>query len=509
MKYQKTELVIAFFGLMLFALSGAFAQTDAFALEYATIAEQFNSMVHFDKPLSPTPELSGLRTAKLSEPLAGGSGSNGTARYSLLDLLELASINNPSLLVAKEAESAALADLRSAKARRLPTVKVETSGSFIGNPIGPISITKGQFGSEAGVDIPPRDILLYKGMENSNYSFKLTGDQPLFTWGKIKLGIKLAESAISASSVQKLKAERELAIKLRGTWEAMTYFKLMFDIMDLQTRIGNRLVELAEKSATAGFITQTDYASSKIKLKEIDIARVKLEEKRDRLLSELAAMAGLDELTMEDLMLNPETAGKARWQLDEALSLAMAGSLDLSLLDTLLDIKLGLKELAEKESRGLPDLGLHIELSYGGSRLPFIEKDWFRQDDYQLSISLGTSGNIFGNAVKAGEAAKARAELAEAVAQKADAERSIKAFIKESFLGTELGKAKLEHAVLKQYNYIAELKQGKTIIEAGAGSEPEYLTKMIEALANLAEAYATLIDYRSSLLSMEAIIGAR
>ncbi|GAB1431676.1 hypothetical protein MASR2M29_03010 [Spirochaetota bacterium] len=487
---------------MLMALllgNSAYSQDEAFAADYAARLSEYRAIINFEEPISPTPELMTVGLAK-EEP----------GVYSLAGLLELAGRNNPGLMAAKEAEAAAAADLRGAKARRLPSVKAEGSGSFIGNPIGPISIGKGQFGSYSGVALPPQDVLLYKGMESSNYSFKLIGDQPLFTWGKIKLGVELAQSGLNAAATQRLKAERELAIKIRGTWDALSYLQPMFDILDLQARLGSRLVELAEQSAAAGFITRTEHASAKIKLKEIDIARVKLEEQRDRLLAELAAMSGLTGLTSGELKLaaypaGRTPAGREAWPLEEAQNLALANSLDLSLLDSLLDVKTGLKNLAEKEAKGLPDLGLHIELSYGGSRFPFIEKDWFRQDDYQLSISLGTSGNIFGNAVKAGEAAKARAQLAEARAQRLDAERSIKSFIKESYLTAELGRAKLEYASLKQESYMAELEQARAIIDAGAGSESDYLGKMMEALGSLAEAYATLIEYRSVLLGTEAV----
>jgi len=47
----------------------------------------------------------------------------------------------------------------------------------------------------------------------------------------------------------------------------------------------------------------------------------------------------------------------------------------------------------------------------------------------------------------------------------------------------------------------------RAAIQAGGGSEAEYLTKMIEALGGLAEAYGTLAEYRASLVSLEAVTG--
>ncbi|HPE90637.1 MAG TPA: TolC family protein, partial [Spirochaetales bacterium] len=184
------------------------------------------------------------------------------------------------------------------------------------------------------------------------------------------------------------------------------------------------------------------------------------------------------------------------------------GSYDLALLEALLEAKRGLRDLAEAEAKGRPDIGLRVELSYGGSRLPFVEKDWFGQDDYQLTFSVGTSGNIFGNAVKEGEAAKARARLSEAEAQRADAERSIRAFVRDTWLGMELGRARLEYAALRQDGWAADLAQKRAALRAGGGSESEYLTAMIEALGSLAEAYGTLAEYRGALVSLDALAGS-
>lgn len=427
--------------------------------------------------------------------------------FTLKDLLALAARTNPGLKAAAEAEEAARADLAGAKARRLPSIRAETSGTYIGNPIGPISLTAGQLGNFQGVAIPPRDVLIYKGMESSLYDFALIGEVPLYTWGKISLGIDLARTGLGAATLQRRKAEHEMAVKMRASWDALACLERAAGVVALQARIGARLVDLSEKSEAAGFITRADLASARIKLKEIDIAAARLEDKKNRLLSDLASMAGLKSLRLDELAMDPPLAGAPRWAEEEAFSLALKGSYDLALVSTLVDARRGLLAMAEKEARGLPDLGLQVKLSYGGSRFPFIETDWFGQDDYQLTFSLGTKGNIFGNPVKAGEAAKAKAQLLEAEAQEVDARRSIRSFLRETYLGLELGRARLEYAALKQEGWSADLSQMRAAISAGAGSEADYLTRMIEALGGLAEAYGVLAEYRSSLDSLDAVVG--
>lgn len=540
----KPAVFVAFVCMVLASAAGAQAKraspevsaSDPFAADYAAAVAAYRAAIDFSEPLAPTPNLAEIRATGVevvppavespapeepAQPVADSPAAPSSMpvepeasvkpaeprRYGLGDILAMAAAANPALLAAKEAESAAAADLAGAKGRRLPSLKAETSGTYIGNPLGPITITKGQLGSESGVALPPRDIIIYKGMESSQYNFKLIGEVPVFTWGKISLGIDLARTGLAAAAVQRRKAERELAVKARGTWDALGYLAAGAEVLALQGRIGARLVDIAERSAAAGFITRAELASARIRLKEVDIAAVRLDERLDRLLSELASIAGLPALASDELALEAAPAGRSRWDESAAQDLALEGSLDLALLASLVEAKEGLRDLAEKEAKGLPDIGLRVELSYGGSRFPLIEKDWFGQDDYQLTFSLGTSGNIFGNAVKAGEAAKARAQLAEARAQRSDAERAIRTFVRESYLGAELARARLEYASLRQDGYAAELEQARAELGAGAGSESDYLSTMIEALGGLAEAYGLLAEYRSGLLGIEAAVG--
>lgn len=500
---MKKPLIASFaliVGIAASAQGTAGLPADPFAEGYDEAVAAYTEAIDFSSPFKPTVALSRLTGAQ-----AGGAPE---APYTLDDLLLMAVAGNLGLKASSEAEAAAEADLVGAKARRLPSLKAETSGTYIGNPMGPISLTAGQLGAYQGIGIPPQDVIIYKGMESSQYNFKVIGELPVYTWGKLGLGIDLAMTGLEAAATQRRKAEHELAVRIRGSWEGLCYLARAAQVLELQARIGLRLVDIAQKSADAGFLTPAELASARIRLKEIDIARVQLEERQARLVSEIASMAGLKDLSLNDIVLAMPVAGAPRWDEARAQALAIEGSYDLALLASMLDAKRGLRDLAEKEAKGRPDIGLRVELSYGGSRFPFLEKDWFGQDDYQLTISLGTSGNIFGNAVKEGEAAKARAQLSEAEAQRADAERSIRAYVRETFLGIELGQARLEYAALRQAGWAADLAQMRATLQAGAGSESDYLSLMIEALGGLAEAYGTLAEYRSSLLALEIVAGA-
>jgi len=478
-----------------FAQSGTALPADPFAAPYALAVVSFRSLAGFSSAVQATPAVS-------------PAGWTPAPPYDLEDLIVLAASGNTGLASAASSIAAANADLAGARARRLPGLSAQTSGSYVGNPIGPISVTAGQFGTYQDVLIPPRDMVIYKGMESTYYEFKLIGEAPLFTWGKLDKGIELAGLGVEAAELQFRKTLHELGLRIRGVYESIQYLVLADGILDLQEDIGERLVAIAEESARAGFMTATDLLGARIKLKEVELARYRLAENRNRLVSELARLTGLDGLSLEDLEPTSPVAGVPSWTEQAAADAALAGNFDLALLDLLVESKRGLSELADLTSRGLPDLGLRLELSYAGSRFPFLETDWFRADDYQLTLSLGTSSQLFSARLSQGDAARARAELDEATERRVEARGSVRDFVRETYLALDLARFRLEYALLKQESWAADLEQKRALIRVGAGVESEYLALMLEALGGIAEAYGTLAEYRASVLAIEGAVGS-
>jgi outer membrane protein TolC len=473
------------------APAGGGAPLDPFVLEVAAAAEAYRAAMDFAVPVGP------------SSPLPP-AGTRPAPPYTLDALLALAASGNPGLKADAAGEEAARAEFNSARARRLPTLGSAVNGTYIANPSDPIAIPANAFAP----GMPPGQIVLYESSGNALYDFRLTGDLPLYTWGRISLGVDLARTGLGAAALQRQKASHELAVRMRANWDALAYLGRAGEVLALQERIGARLVELSARSLAAGFMTPADMARTRIRVKEIEMAATKLDEKRDRLLSELASMAGLPGLSLGELLPEVPAAGAPRWTEDALWTAAKDGNYDLALSAALLDSRRGLRKLADRNALGLPDIGLHVELSYGGSHFPLVEEGWRDENDYQFTITLGAEGRILGDAVKAGEAARARAQLAQAEAQDAAALRSIRQYIHEAYLGIELAKAELEYAALKQDGWAADLAQERAAIQAGGGSESEYLGLMIEALGGLAEAYGTLAGYRSSVLSLDAVAGS-
>ncbi|HAP44014.1 MAG: hypothetical protein A2087_06800 [Spirochaetes bacterium GWD1_61_31] len=470
----------------------------------------FGALIDFSQPVALTPLPAAGSVAGPGADSAADSGALVATLqppYGLSELLTLAIENSPAILAVRSQVQAATADLRAAEGRRWPSFDVETSGSLIGNPLGPISIRAGQLGIIGGVAVPTQDMLIYSGMENTYYKFGITGSLPVFTWGKLTLGIDVARRGVAIAALQYRKAIHEARLQVRGNFDSLAYIMEAIAVTELNRRVGARLNEIAERSAVVGFLTATDVYTIRIQLKEIDIALARLEEQRDRLLSDLARLTGLAGLSAGDLNLEVQGAGQSRWDEARTGQLMLAGSFDLLSLRLLVEVRDGMRQLAARQAQGLPDIGLQVELSYAGPRFPFLEIDWFRQDDYQLTISLGTSGGVFGNPVRAGEAARAVAEYDETVQRSREAERSVRSFLRETFLAIDLQRIRLEFFQLQQQAWLAELRLKQLAIQAGAGDETEYLRQLMECLGKLAEGYGSLAEYRGSLLKLEGAVG--
>ena len=121
-------------------------------------------------------------------------------------LVKSAMENNPELLQLGVEKEQTRIDLKSAKARRFPDIGAEIRLSHLANPMEPISVTAGEYGSyeipgEGEVLIPPEDLEVFEGMEPMLYEFILTLEQPIFTWGKIRNSIELYKKALGANEL--------------------------------------------------------------------------------------------------------------------------------------------------------------------------------------------------------------------------------------------------------------------------------------------------------------------
>lgn len=483
------------------ALSGAFAfaQGAATGGSYSELAASYQQA------------LGRLRSLAVFEATQGEAAPGLADLEPPYDLGELSAImerDSPSALMAAAAVRAAQGDLSGARAAWIPTLSGSINGAYLGNPQEAISLPAGSFGVLPGpMPLPSTDVEVFPAVDPTQYSLKLVGEQPIFTWGKISAGIRAAEAGLSAARIAQAKIRHENLLRLQGSYEALCYLAEAESALSAQKAVGARILAIAEQNFAKGFITSSDLLGARIKLKEIDIGIAVIAEKRQRLVSEIAMMTGIADLSADRLHLRAPIAGLPGLEERLAGDEIARRNYGLALAAGMVEIKSRLVELARAQARDLPDIGLRFELSYSGSKLPFVQDGWKDADDYQFIIGIGASGKLLGNPVRVGALARATAELDQAIAQRDDAERQLRSFVREGYLALNLSRIRVEYALLKQESWVASMGQMETALRLGAGSESEYLAQLVEALGGIAEAFGTLAEYRASVLSLAAALG--
>ncbi len=434
--------------------------------------------------------------------------------YGPADLYRHALEDNRELALLNIEKNKVLLEKRGARARRYPRVDVEAALTNIANPLEPVSLTAGELGvySYAGEEVllPPEDMTLWEGMENARYDFTLIIDQPVFTWGKIKGAEEAAALGAEAGSLRIESKRIELRSEIYARMYALKYLSEIADILELQEEASRRLVKITEDSYENGFILYSELLDAKIKAKELEIARVRLETEINNLLVDLSYSSGIDELQSENLDYTALSEDPESTVLDgreELIRQSMKNNPNIRLLELMRRIQALRRGIAEGDTYLKPDIGLHFELSYSGSRFPFIETDWYGTDRWNLTSTVGFSTTVFDGGKLLSSILKATQETEAAMYEYEKGTETIARHVTETLLKLELSLRNLEYYKLKSENGRTQLELKQTRYESGAGSEADYLMQKIDLYTTLIEYHRECITFFTNLYKLRALTG--
>ena len=167
--------------------------------------------------------------------------------------------NNTKLQASYEDLKKAKLDTKDAKANYHPNIDLTVSGSYIINPIGPITINASELG------LPYNQyITLYKGMEDTLYQTSLSLQQPIFTWGKIKNGVNALTEVESVRSLQITDTENQLTAELKTRLAANYYMDEIITLLNEQKSYADRLVQIAYAANEQGIMLLQEVKENEI-----------------------------------------------------------------------------------------------------------------------------------------------------------------------------------------------------------------------------------------------------
>lgn len=410
--------------------------------------------------------------------------------YTKENLVDSLKLNNPEILKLQEEYNRAVLDVKDAKAGLWPSIDLQVAGIFMVNPpIGKISINCDDIlnfdNLPSGWDIPSgEEIVLYDGMDRTLYNFSLSLTQPIFTWGKIKNAIKLYEeiSEIKFSQLENQIGQMESELKIRLA--SLYYLKKINAIIDEEKVFADKMISYSEISEKTGMLLKQDVLEAKLKIKELEIARLDLNDQINTQLIELSRMVGLENLSLENLDLSIDEK--------EIISILEIGKIEIEnkalspshgnmkILNQLVEVS----KIAEKIAEGFiywkPDIALKVDLGYAGFKFPFIQEGWKDKDDYSLNLTLGIQTTVWDGGKKLNDIARKNSEIKTAEINVLDAQGKIKKTIDSQLNTAEVSSIKVEYQDIKIDSALSKIKQQELLYSTGYGSETDVLSAKID-----------------------------
>lgn len=411
--------------------------------------------------------------------------------YNFDELLNAAFANNPEILKCEQEYLQSKLDQKDAQAGFFPTINLQMSGTYMLNPpLDAIYLNVDQIidsvNWQNGVKPAKGNqyIKIYDGMENTLYRFELSLTQPIFTWGKITNAAKLYKQISQIKQTQLESKREELKAELESRLTALYYVDNILKILDEEKEYAARLVKVSEDAEKSGMLLKQDVLDAKIKAKQLDIVRQDLKEQIDRQLLELERSTGLENLSVENVEYFFDERSLAQIlenDREEALEKSVSGDkLSIKLLTQLQEATKTAEKISKASVNWKPDFALQLSAGYGGSRLPLLEPNWLRKDDYSANISIGLKTVIWDGGKKARDVSRKISESKTAEINKLDVCATIKKTISEEWNAAEVCSMKIEYQDLKIETANSKIAQAETTFATGYGSETDVLNAKIE-----------------------------
>ena len=402
-----------------------------------------------------------------------------TETYNYDSLASSLRLNNTKLQAAYQDVVQAKLDTKDAKANYHPTIDLTVSGSYIINPIGPITVNASELG------LPYNQyITLYKGMENTLYQTSLSLQQPIFTWGKISNGVKALKEVESVRSLQLTDTENQLNAELKSRLSAIYYMDDIISLLNEQKSYADRLVELAHAAQEQGIMLAQEVKENEINALQVDVTLSEINAQYSSNLTALRTMTGLLDLTREDISYIPDEESFYTLAKEDRNALIKSATSQSQPTLQMLSHMQSAMEYSEKVSKASvywkPDFALQVSASYGGSRLPLVETDWYRQDDYNGMVTVAFKTTVWDGGKALNNIKRSESNVANAIISRDEAINTIITTLSEQFANQDMAIAKISYLDLKEETLVSKVEQ-KTLLQSyGNASEADVLNAKIE-----------------------------
>ena len=393
---------------------------------------------------------------------------------------------NPDIRKAREEVTKADLDVRDAKGGYSPTIDLTVTGSYIANPIDPIRINLGDYIDTTQYGVKNDYITLYKGQESIYYQFSLSMTQPIFTWGKISNAVKLYKGIYEARMLQLEDAMDKAQTELNTRIAALHYLLQIQSLLGKQIDIVSRLVQLADDAQKNGMMLATDALGVKVQARQLDVARAQVDQQILLMMTELGNLTGITDLSVSDIEFDEasftsslDNLCKADYSAISAKCLSDSRT-NFQLLGKLSTIAQTAKDIAGASVNWKPDLALVVNADYSGSRLPFVETDWYGKDDWSATVTVALKTTVLDGGKAIRNVKKAESGFQEAQIDIQSAKAKVRSAVDENWTNLSVGLAQIDYQSALSEQLDSKNQVNKSLLDTGYGSESDYLQGQLE-----------------------------
>jgi outer membrane protein TolC len=443
-------------------------------------------------------------------------------------LLAAALRENSAYLLAASRGRESRALLSEARAARLPTLRFGSNLSYLSNPPS-FTIKAGSLfpGENIPLPIPPAypslpfpalpgEDVTFNLSEHTRYEFSLSLEQPVFTWGRIHNSVKAAELGGQAAAAQMEQERRNIVTALDSRLYTLAFAAEIRNLLAEQRRAAERLIGLSEESYANGFLLRADLLEARLLAAETGMADYTITEIEDNSFLAVKTLSGLEHIGPGEIRLPPLPSGATRSResltytrqdKERLFSRLLAENLGLKLLSLQTQAREKTLAAAKGQYYGKPELGLFLQLAYGGSNFPFFQEGWKEEDKLNFTATLGIRGLIFDGGAVHQSLRQKEETLTQARLEEEKGRRDLEEYLEKTLHQLEVSRRRQEYLELKIEAAGAKKDQAESSWKSGYGEEREYLIQELswrqEQIALLQEKLAALL----TALQLENVLG--
>ena len=416
--------------------------------------------------------------------------------------------NNTDIRKAREEVTKANLDLKDAKAGYSPTIDLTVTGSYIANPIDPIRINLGDYIDTSAYGVRNDYITMYQGQENMYYQFSLSMTQPIFTWGKLSNAVKLYQNIYDARLLQLEDATDKAQTELNTRIAALHYLVQIQSMLVKQTEIANRLVALAEDANRNGMMLAADALGVKVQARKTDVAKTQIDQQILLMMTELGNITGITELKQAEVQFNEASFESIL----EKLCKTDYGALSTKCLsDTRTNFRLLGKlstsaqianNIAGASVNWKPDFALVVNADYSGSRLPFVETDWYGKDDWSATVTVALKTTVLDGGKAVRNVKRTQSEFQNAQIDIQSAKSKVRSAVDENWTNLSVGLAQIDYQNALAMQLEEKNQVNRSLLDTGYGSESDYLQGQLERNNCEIEILRTKISLATSVYTL-------